>query len=128
MFQPCLSAQFVQVLRAYGFGSAVPALLTIIASAVMHEYMMAIGLGFCLPMVSVLFGGAGGEFWCVCVCVYLHVCVWVWACVCVHEAYLGSMHAICTYAAQSKKKEGMLHNILWAYKSSNDSLAKSATF
>ena len=105
MFQSCplTHIQFVQVLSAYGFGRTVPALLTIIVSAVMHEYMMAVGLGFCLPLVSILFGVIGGEFcvcvcvcvcgmWCVCVC----VCVACGVCVCVCVwCVLGGLHAIC---------------------------------
>ena len=83
MFQSCppTHIQFVQVLSAYGFGRTVPALLTIIVSAVMHEYMMAVGLGFCLPLVSILFGVIGGEF-CVCVCVCVCVCGMWCVCVC----------------------------------------------
>eukprot|EP00731_Ephydatia_muelleri_P035958 Em0184g3a len=47
------------VLSAYGFGSAVPACFCILVSALMHEYVFAVGLGFCLPFMSVLFGGLG---------------------------------------------------------------------
>eukprot|EP00731_Ephydatia_muelleri_P035959 Em0184g4a len=51
------------VLSAYGFGSAVPACFCILVSALMHEYIFAVGLGFCLPFMSVLFGGLGALFY-----------------------------------------------------------------
>lgn len=58
---PTLPTFNPKVLSAYGFGSAVPACFCILVSALMHEYVFAVGLGFCLPFMSVLFGGVGGE-------------------------------------------------------------------
>ena len=53
----------MQAMKAYGYGSTIPALLTILVSAVIHDYVMGVGMGFCFPLVSVLFGIIGGEFW-----------------------------------------------------------------
>ncbi|KAL5496512.1 hypothetical protein EMCRGX_G012811 [Ephydatia muelleri] len=47
------------LLGARGLGNIVPAFLSIAASSIIHEYLLAIGLGFCMPYLSMFFGGAG---------------------------------------------------------------------
>ena len=44
------------------FGKAKPAIfMTILVSGIVHEYVLAIGLGFANPVLLVLFAGPGGE-------------------------------------------------------------------
>ena len=45
------------------FGKAKPAIfMTILISAVVHEYILAVGLGFASPILLFLFAGPGGEW------------------------------------------------------------------
>ena len=34
---------------------------TLLVSSVVHEYLLAMGIGFVLPIVTILFAGVGGK-------------------------------------------------------------------
>ena len=35
---------------------------TILVSSIVHEYLLALGVGFVLPVVTMLFAGIGGTY------------------------------------------------------------------
>ena len=50
---------------------------TLLVSAVVHEYLLAMGIGFVLPIVTILFAGVGGKLmlW---LLIYNYTCIYIY--------------------------------------------------